>query len=214
MARAAFVPGDRWLVVVTGNTVNVWETGDWREQRRMEHDRKIEGVRVSPDGRLLATTQAGGVPLTRVFDLASGVAGGDMASASSWPALELQEPKTTVLIEGNEFMPRLYEHAQVSADGVWNVRFSGLEAKLSDVATGRVIGQFDHGDFIKAARFVPDAVPRWLVTAGDDGTLAVWPLRADDLVREACARLRAIFDPQALAKLITDAHAEGSCEGN
>ncbi|HYK04632.1 MAG TPA: hypothetical protein VE974_22965 [Thermoanaerobaculia bacterium] len=218
VARAAFVPGDRWLVVVTGNTVNVWEAGDWRERPRLEHDRKIEGVRISPDGRRLATTHADGVQLTRVFDLASGngvhraVAGDDAALASSWPVLEFNEPRMTVLLEGNAFMTRLEEHEQVSVDGVWSARFSVLEATLSDVATGRVVGQFDHGEPINAVCFVPSVAPRWLVTAGSDGTLAAWPLRTEDLADEACARLRAIFGREALAKLIADAHAEGSCE--
>lgn len=188
VARAAFTPGDRSLVVVTGNNVNVWETGDWRE--RLAHRGQVERVRVSPDG--------------------SQVAVGD--TAPSWPVLEFHEPRTKVLIPGNEFMSRVDEHEQVSVDGVWAVRFSGLEAKLSDVATGRVVGQFDHGQEITSTRFVPDAAPRWLVTAGTDGTLAVWPMRTDDLVREACARLQAILGPQALAKHIADAHAEGSCE--
>jgi WD40 repeat protein len=232
---AAFDPGSRRLFVMTGTTVVVWEAGGWREQRRLEHDGIANALRVSPNGRQFATTtnwtagHDGGVNLTRVFDLASGnetaweytsgggnisqpamrdeaarrkraLAGGDVAlvreAASSWPVLELKEPDQ-----------------RVSGDSVWKVSFSGSEATLRDVVSGRTIGTFDHGADIASVRFVPALVPRWLVTAGDDGTLALWPLRTDDLVHEACARLRAIFDPQALKKLIADAHAEGSCEG-
>jgi len=101
---------------------------------------------------------------------------------------------------------------QVSAEGAWNARSSGSMATLSDAATNREIGRFDHGGEITAVRFVPALSPRWLVTAGDDGTLAVWPMRTDDLVHEACTRLHAIFDPKTLGTLIGDAHAEGSCE--
>jgi WD40 repeat protein len=236
VAAAAFVPGDRWLVVTTGNTVVVWEAGRWRERQRLEHDRRIETVRFGPEGRRLVTTirlpttgHDVGMQLTRVFDLASGnetgweytapggsnisqqfmreeaarkhraLAGGDTASvraaASLWPAMDLKDTAE-----------------RVSADGLWHVRFSLFTATLSDVASGRTVGDFDHGNEITAVRFVPSRAPRWLVTAGNDGTLAVWPLRSDDLVHEACARLKAIFDPQALKKLIADAHAEGSCD--
>jgi WD40 repeat protein len=231
---AAFDPGSRRLFVMTGTTVVVWEAGGWREQRHLEHDGIVNALRVSPSGRQFATAtnwpagHDGGVNLTRVFDLESGnetaweytsgggnisqpamrdeaarrkraLAGGDIAlvreAASSWPALELKEPDQ-----------------RVSGDGVWKVSFSGSEATLRDVVSGRTIGTFDHGADIASVHFVPALAPRWLVSAGDDGTLALWPMRTDDLVHEACARLRAIFDPQALKKLIADAHAEGSCE--
>jgi WD40 repeat protein len=234
VAGAAFVTGDR-LVAVTGTTVVVWQPDGWRERLQLGNDWEIEAVRVSPDGRRLATTTRrsttghdSGAHLTRVFDLASGaetgweytsgggnisqqfvedeaarrkraLAGGDTASvreaASSWPALELNEPDE-----------------RVSADDAWSVAVSGSVAKLSDVASGRAIGDFGHGGEITSVRFVPTRAPRWLVSADEDGTLAVWPIRTDDLADQACARLRTIFGAQALGKLITDAHAERSCE--
>lgn len=229
----AFDPGARWLVAVTGNTVAVWQPGGWRE-RRLEHHGQIEAVRVSPDGRRLATVTQwtaghGIVHLTRVFDLPSGketgweytsgsgssianefmqeeaarrkraLAGGDSASVrqagTSWPALELKEPGE-----------------RESADGLWKVRTSGSVATLTDVPASRKIAGFDQGGEITGVRLVPDRAPRWLVSAGEDGTLAVWPLRTDDLADQVCARLRAILSPQALGKLIADAHAERSCE--
>lgn len=233
VGRTAFAAGDRWLVAVAGPTVIVRQAGDWRE-RRLAHDGTIERVRVDPGGRRLATIthwNAGhdsGVSLTRVFELASGketgwqytsgsgnisaqamrdeaarrkraLAGGDTASvqaASSWPELAL-----TPLRE------------RTSADGLWEVRLSGRVATLRDVAAKRNIAGFAHGAEITGVRFVPSLAPRWLVSAGEDGTLAAWPLRTDDLSRDTCARLRALFDPQALAKLIAEADAEGSCEG-
>lgn len=225
--------GDGWLVAVAGPTVAVWEPGGWRERWRLKHDGRVETVKVSPDGRQLATTtrwRAGrdeGVHMTRVFDLASGnetgwrytsggsndsrqfmrdeaarrqraLAGGDAASVlkaeSSWSALKLREP-----------------NVRVSVDGRWDVRVSGSVATLHDAATERTIGSFDHGGAITSVGYVPAHSPRWFVTAGEDGSVAVWPLRTDDLAREACTRLRALFDAKALGALITEAHAEGAC---
>ena len=115
-------------------------------------------------------------------------------ATTSWPALELKESRE-----------------RESDDGVWHAHSAGSTAKLRDVASGRTIGELDHGGEITALRFVPLLAPRWLVTAGADGTLAVWPLRTDDLIREACARLRGIYDPKELAKRAADAHVEGTC---
>jgi WD40 repeat protein len=233
-ARAAFDAKDRWLVAVMGTAVVVWQPDGWRERVRLEHDGEIEAVRVSPDGRQLATETrwtAGhdsGVHLTRVFDLASGretgweyssgggniskafmrdeaarrkraLVGGDTVSvreaAPSWPALELSEPSE-----------------RVSADGRWGAGFSGSVVTLGDAAATREIGEFDHGSQITSVRFVPTRSARWLVSAAEDGTLAIWPMRTEDLAGEACARLHAIFDAQALGKLIADTRAERSCE--
>ena len=236
VARAAFDPGDRWLVAVTGTTVVLWQPGGWRERARLEHDGEIEAVRVSPDGRQLATITrwtAGhdsGVHLTRVFDLASGtetgweytsgggniskafmreeaarrqraLVGGDTVSireaASSWLALEFDEPGW-----------------RVSVDGAWGVGFSGSVVTLRDVASSRAIGDFDQGGQITSVHFVPTRAPRRVVSAGEDGTLAIWPMRTDDLAHQACARLHAIFGAQALGKFVADVHAERSCPAN
>jgi WD40 repeat protein len=199
VASAAFIAGDL-LVAVTGTNVVVLQPGDWRERLRLGHDRKIAAVRLSPDGRQLATTtelREGHqiVYPTRVFDVTNGNEAAPVPDASSWPAVEFEES-----IE------------RVSADGVWSVNFPGSVATLRDVASKRVVSDLYHGGEISSVRFVPSRAPRWLVTAGSDGTLAVWPIRTEDLVRQACGRLHAMFDPPALRKLITAAHAEGSCE--
>jgi WD40 repeat protein len=231
VAGAAFAPGG-WLVAVAGRTVAVWQPG-WRERWVLEHAGTVEAARLSPDGRRLATVthwpggHDTGVRQTRVFDLASGretgweyatggsnmseeimreeaarakraLAGGDTAAVrsaeASWPLLELGEPRE-----------------RLSADGVWSALTSGSVMVLHDVSSSRTIGDFDHGAAITGAGFLPARAPRWLVTAGDDGTLAVWPLRSDDLAHQTCDRLQSIFGAPALGKLIADAHAEPGC---
>ncbi len=231
---AGFDTGGRYLIIVTGTSLVVSQPGEWREQLRVEHDGTIEAVRISSDGTKLATVTrwtAGhdsGVHLTRIFDLASGsetgweyesgggsisnefmnneaarkkreLAGGDTASvlesATSWHALELNEPSE-----------------RASADSAWSVRFSGSAMQLQDAATSRAMGEFDHLGQITAVRFVPASAPRWVVSAGEDGMLAVWPTRTEDLADEACSRLQAIVGRPALEKLITDMQLERSCE--
>ncbi|MGH7325548.1 MAG: TIR domain-containing protein [Candidatus Rokuibacteriota bacterium] len=231
VAWAGFDAADRWLVIATDTAIVLLRTRDWRERVRLEYDGELEALRFSPDASKLAAVTRWrpghdeGVHLTRVLDLASGkeigweyvsgnsnlsaafmkdeagrkkrtLVGGDTvsvrASASSWQTLELREP-------------------DASADGRWTVRVSGSVMELRDAATNRVIGGLDHGDRITGVRFVPAAAPRWLVSAGVDGTLGIWPIRAEDLADEACARLRAMLSAEALTKLVAETHTERSC---
>src|SRR5262245_52350933 len=116
-------------------------------------------------------------------------------AGTAWPILELGEPTEWV-----------------SADRVWAARVSESAVALRDLTADREIGEFECGSHISSVRIVSTSSPRWLVSVGEDGTLAIWPLRTDDLASQACARLRAIFPAQALGKLIAAAHAERSCE--
>jgi WD40 repeat protein len=226
---------------VTDTTVVVWQPRYWRERLRVEHDGAIEAVRVSPDGSKLATVTRwitgghdSGLHLTRVFDLTrsneigweyeSGegniskafmqaeaarsqraLVGGNIRlvreSQSAWQVLELNEPGE-----------------RVSADRTWVVRVSGGSfssrsvMELRDRSTSRAIARLEQPGRITGVRFVPAFTPRWLVSAGEDGTLRIWPIQTKDLADQACAQLQAILGAHALGKLIADAHAEQSCE--
>jgi hypothetical protein len=119
----------------------------------------------------------------------------EVAAAASWPAIELREPDE-----------------RASADNTWSTRVSGSTAELIDVSAGRSVAGLDHLGEISAARFVPTVAPRWVVSAGEDGTLAVWPIRAAELAGQACVRLLAIVGPEGLAKFISEGHIERSCD--
>jgi WD40 repeat protein len=228
---AGFAPQQQLLVVIAGAEVVVLSPGDWRERFRLAHEGQIQRVAIDPDGARLATVThwAGGhdsgVHLARVWDLAShrslgweytsgggsfsrqkmeeliarhgtSAAGGDMAlvgQSSAWPALPLSE--------ANEW---------ASADGAWTVRASGNALTLSSTPAQREIGSWEQGSDITGIGFVPVASPRWLVSAGADGFLRLWPLTAGDLVSEACTRLRAILPAQTWTRLAGSTPAE-SC---
>ena len=123
--------------------------------------------------------------------------GGDtalLAQSTSWLSLPLRT--------ANEF---------TSADHLWNVGVSGRVLKLSHVPTTRVIGELDQKSAVTDLLFLPENAPRWLVSAGDDGLLRLWPLTAKDLIVEACARLRNIVTPQAWTTL-ADSNQTSSCD--
>jgi hypothetical protein len=126
------------------------------------------------------------------------VRGGDTASvaaAAAWPTVA---------------PPGL--HPESSRNAEWSATASGSTIALVDEATSREIGSLDHGAAITVTRFVPAAESRWLVSGGQDGTLAVWWLRTEDLTREACARLHAALGPDALRILVAATRARRTCE--
>jgi hypothetical protein len=149
---------------VTGTNVVVWQPGGWRERLHLKNDWEIEAVRVSPDGRSLATTTRRstsghdtGAHLTRVFDLASGAetgwqytsGGGNLSqkyveeeAARKKRGRRGVRPKC-VIVAGPGAQGTRRE--QVSADRGWSVAVSGSAATHSDAASGRAIGDFHHG---------------------------------------------------------------------
>lgn len=78
-------------------------------------------------------------------------------------------------------------HELRSGDERWIADASPFSSAvtLKDARTGRVVGTLPHGGGVHAVAFVPDTAPRWLVSAGGDGTVRVWPLAPDDMIAEA-----------------------------
>lgn len=105
--------------------------------------------------------------------------------STSWPSLPAREP-------------------DASADSVWAVRVQASTMELTNAAEQRPIGTLTHGSEIRGVRFIPASEPRWLVSAGADGSLRIWPLMAQDLVTEACARLRGSLTREALARYVEE----------
>ena len=100
---------------------------------------------------------------------------------------------------------------RVSGDDQWSVKVSGSRLELTDKPENRVIGLLSHLGDIAGAYFLPSPAPRWIVSGGEDGTLAVWPLRVGDLADQACTRLRGLMDAATLSKLAADAGAGQPC---
>ena len=73
----------------------------------------------------------------------------------------------------------------------------GWSADQNDVTVDPLVAAFDQIGEISASRFVPGLAPRRVVTAGEDDTLAIWPVRTEDLADHACLRLQAILGAEA-----------------
>lgn len=233
---AALDPENRWVIAsgereklgsLPSRWVSALDFRDLREQAWAEHDGPIDAVRISKDGKSLATVTAPqftrGLGLirptrTRVWDLGSGKEiaweydeKGDLARNSQWSLPRDESRRKVPRIWGrSELIPETATWRPLfvdtpsdqwrSGDGQWSVDSDSLK----ESRTGRVVSPLPHEAGVKALVFVPDGVARWVVSGGGDGTVRVWPLTAGDMTAEACARLRPSLDRAVSAKYLAD----------
>lgn len=236
LAWAAVDPENRWVVSsgerekpgsLPSRWVSILDFRDLREQVWAEHDGPIDAVRISKDGKSLATVTAPqftrGLGLirptrTRVWDLGTGKEiaweydeQGDLARNSQW-SLPRDESRRKVprvwgrseLIPGTVTWRPLFVDAPSgqwrSGDGQWTADSDSLK----ESRTGRVVSLLPHEGGVKTLAFVPAGAARWVVTGGRDGTVRVWPLTVPDMTAEACARLRPSLERTGSAKYLED----------
>jgi WD40 repeat protein len=209
----------RWLVVMSGTRMSVLDSRNWREQVHADHDGPIDAIRITTDGKSLATVTAAqftrGIGLirptkTRVWRLTDGKEiaweydeKGDLARNSRYHLPNDEKFRKVPRVWGqanlipqtNTWEPlflRARSQELGSGDHRWLTDASPFSSSitLKDSRTGRVVGALPHPGGVHAVAFVPNTTPRWLVSAGTDGNVRVWPLTPDDLIAEACARVR------------------------
>jgi WD40 repeat protein len=221
-------------IVIAGNQLSILDARDGRERMSADHDGSIQAVRISRDGRQLATVTERdfirGLGLrrptrTRVWDLQTGRESAwlyheaEDNAASFYPphdSSQLIRPLAfgdTTLVARSRDWPELVIRSPdeiSSGDGRWTARSSFSDVTLKDVAQQLDIASLPH-DGINAIAFLPRRKPRWLLSAGDDGEVRVWPLQPRDLTGEACARLQAILSPERHARLLAEMGNRKSC---
>jgi len=211
ISTVAFSSDGQRLLAISKKAVQLFvlKEQNWREVSPMDHQAEPKSLFFSPDGKWLATVTAGHCDryeglvrrtTTRVWDMETGAevawvsheekdrchkqspdlrapSGGGQALALE--SVNWQEA-TVVRTDGTDELK--------SRDGRWTAasfKFSKQVLLTATDTTGKVV-KIAHED-VNGIDFSPDA--RWLATAGDDGTVRLWPLSSEDLIREACLRL-------------------------
>ncbi len=128
----------------------------------LKHDREVNRIAFSPDGKLLATASGDG-------------------SAGLWD-----------VISGQRLATLLHEsHVQAvafSPDGsLLATACKDNNARLWNVANGQCLAVLPHGYWVQAVAFSPDG--RLLATASEDKTARLWLCQKEDLITEAQSRL-------------------------
>lgn len=205
----------RWLLAVSDRQLWRFAAEGWQAQAPIEPAEGITAVRLSPDGRAVATTGFADIArgfglrqpsITRVWDLAGG-------SALAWQSHEAED--LARIGSGVSWARRASD-----ATGEWTTRTAGGDAALGAQAAGwPMLQTLDeshaapdapwlrtrdahgvalaqraveraaraHGKAPAALAFSGDG--RRLASAGEDGSVRLWPLTTDDLVADACRRL-------------------------
>jgi WD40 repeat protein len=232
LATVAFTPGQRLLIAVGDNSVVGFSTSDWHRMFELAHDGSIDRVAIDANASRVATSvqYAGGhdsgVRLDRVADLASdkqlawkySADGGSSVSQQRMLGLIAEhhtratggDLSLLALSQSWASVPVRMPDAPAATTPAWTAAASGNVITVSHSPSARVIGEWDQQGDVTDLLFLPENEPRWLLSAGSDGLLRLWPLTADDLIPEACARLKRILTPQAWTQLANDASDAGT----
>jgi WD40 repeat protein len=154
------------LKLATGSwdgTARIWDVATGMEWQRFNHDKAVLGVAFSPDGLKLAT--AGGDRTARIWDVLTG--------------MELRRLNHDGPVESVAFRFDQLNVATASHDNT---------ARIWDVQTGTELQRFNHDGPVYSVAFSPDG--RKLATASGDKTARIWMILSQDLICEACSRLR------------------------
>ncbi|HYH95379.1 caspase family protein [Hyalangium sp.] len=169
LESVSFSPDGKLLATTTLDGVaRVWDIGSARERLLLRHPEFIRTLAFSPDGRALAI--ASGEPGARLWSVATG-----------------EELSRIATVEDVSFL-------QYSVDGKSLMTSSAAGTiHLWEPDSGRELARIQEDSRPEAVLLSPDG--RYVATAKDDGeaggvsySLQVW--RSEDLVEQACARLR------------------------
>jgi WD40 repeat protein/energy-coupling factor transporter ATP-binding protein EcfA2 len=234
VSRVAFSPDGKQMIAITRRTVQVYvlESGNWREVRPMEHEGEVTSLYFSPDSKWLATKTAGhcdryeGLVVrtkTRVWDLQTGEEVGWMIHENEdnchknpkageptlWGrhALALESATWPQAIEATKKEKGEAE----SRDGQWkaSIDYHDDVSLLPANTTGKGVA-IPHED-VNDIDISPDG--NWLATAGDDGTVRLWPLSSEGIIRETCSRLPRNLSQEDRKNYLGDPNFPDTCPG-
>jgi len=226
----AFSTDGQRVVVIDRLAVQLFafEAPNWREVRLMKHEDRVISVFFSPDGKWLATNTEGGslshgtwigpAAKTLVWDAATG-------EEVAWITHEhtgrdSEEPERPQAISGGRKELALesinWERAidvrrtAEPLNGQWQASINPGNVQLSaSNTTGRGVA-IPHKN-VNAIDFSPDG--HWLATAGYDGTVRLWPLWREGIIKEACTRLPHNLSREDREKYLDDPNFPDTCPG-
>jgi WD40 repeat protein len=220
-----FSPDGTLLITASiGGTVKFWDTATWMENRSFKADDGVRGIAVSPDGKMLATGEAGNAqPYVRLRHMATGNVRLSMP-AGAWIQALVWSPDGTLVACGTgtdtyvwdtrtgdaKFVMRGVEKAlSFSPDSQILSSANSRDVRLWDMRTDKLARLIEGGVGLNQVVYSPDGA--YLVTPANDATIKIWDAKRGTLNRilETDAPTRCVsFSPEG--KLL----ASGDSAGN
>jgi WD40 repeat protein len=156
---------------------------------------------LSPDGRMLATTDLEG-GTTTLWDLTDPTRPNRISTLTGHP----DAVRSVVFAPDGQTLATLDSHGTVL---LWDLTDPGRPRRIGDSLTRDTT-------LVQAVAFAPDG--KTLVTGDLAGTVMLWDLADlrpvfDDVLRRACSITRGGLDPAEWSRLVPDLAYEDSCEG-
>ena len=195
-----FSTNGRVAILIEKGKIHRFDTDTWREKKPViKTSQDSFEWRLSADGRWLALeyeirrSRRGPLTYSReLWDLATGAA----TASKEAPGPELNgdlqggSQGSSSDSEGS----RARQNKSLSRDGAWNFDLNRYSSTLVLRSGSLDVANLEHGGDVTDAAFSPAG--RWLATSSRDGTVRLWPLQPEDLVKRACAMLPRNLTPQ------------------
>lgn len=165
----AFSPDDKYLATASSDTTaRLWDIATGKEILRMNNDKWVLRIAFSPDGTKIAASCIDN--LACIWNATSGAR------------------LATMNHEGMNGHDNEVRDITFSPDSKY-VATAGDDntARIWDASTGSELARMEHDERVNCVRFTQDG--RRLVTASSDCITAIWLLKPQDLICEACKRL-------------------------
>jgi len=186
-------------------TARVWEPSTGKELARLNHDENVFAVVLSPDGKYVATVSHDYT--ARVWEVSTGkeIAMLNENNIISTTAIAFSADSKYVATGSLDGTARVWESSTgkevaklhhdnlvstvvFSPDDRYLATADNKTARVWELSTGNEVAKLYHNDRVLAVSFSPDGP--YLATASADNTARLHFFEPEDLINEACRRLR------------------------